>query len=105
MSDEIVCPNCGKDDHLRGEPQGKLIRITCSECALVWDRDPAPSCPQCASKGVRLVPQSVWEKSRGTQLSTVSIRMIYLCPDCDHHRLQRFLDSWTPLPPDENPAG
>ena len=35
---EIVCPNCGVDDHLSGERDGELIRITCSDCDLVWDR-------------------------------------------------------------------
>lgn len=105
MSEEIVCPSCGLDDHLSGERVGDIIRITCSGCRLEWDRDPSPSCPSCGSKAVRPVPQAVWEKARGTQLSTVSQRIIYLCPDCDRDRLQRFLDSWTPLPPDENPAG
>ena len=51
------------------------------------------------------MPQAVWEKSRGTQLSIVAMTTVYLCPDCDHDRLRRFLDSGTPLPPPDNPAG
>lgn len=104
-ADEIVCPSCRTDDHLQGERHGELIRITCSACALVWDRDPSPTCPTCDGKDVRPVPQAVWEKARGTQLSTVSLRTIYVCSTCDRDKLERFLHSWTPLPPDENPAG
>ena len=105
MGADIVCPSCGDDEHLRGEPHGDLIRIECTSCNLTWDRDPSPRCPTCASADVRPVPQAVWEKSRGTQLSMVSMRTVYLCPACDRERLQRFLESSTPLPPDENPAG
>lgn len=104
MTEAVVCPNCESDDHLAGETHGDLIRVTCSACHVVWDRDPSPSCRRCGSKDVRPVPQAVWEKSRGTQLSTAWLRILYLCPVCDRDRLQRFLDSGTPLPPDENPA-
>jgi ribosomal protein L37AE/L43A len=104
MSDEIVCPNCSSDEHLSGERRGDLIRLTCSACELVWDRDPSPSCPTCGNRDVRPVPQAVWEKARGSQLSIVSLNTVYLCPDCDSQRLRRFILSGTPLPPDDNPA-
>lgn len=104
MSDELVCPNCGLDEHLRGEQIGELIRITCSPCGLVWERDPSPRCRLCSGSAVRPVPQAVWEKSRGTQLSIVSMRTIYLCEVCDGDRLRDYIRSGTPLPPDENPA-
>jgi predicted RNA-binding Zn-ribbon protein involved in translation (DUF1610 family) len=104
MSDDLVCPNCGQEEHLRGERVGDLIRITCPPCGLVWDRNPSPRCPSCGNVDVRPVPQAVWEKSRGTQLSIVSMRTVYLCPVCDAERLQGFIRSGTPLPPDENPA-
>lgn len=104
MTDELVCPNCRSDEHLTGERRGSVIRISCGACELVWDRDPSPSCPKCGGRAVRPVPQAVWEKSRGTQLSTSFLKTIYLCPECDRDRLKRFLDSGTPLPPDENPV-
>ena len=104
MSDELVCPNCGLDDHLSGEPRGELIRITCSACELVWDRDPSPRCKRCGDAEVRAVPKAVWEKSRGTQLSIVALQTVYLCPACDAELLRGHLQSKTPLPPDENPA-
>lgn len=104
MSNDLVCPNCGRDDDLAGEPHDGLIRITCSACELVWDRDPSPRCRQCDSTSVRPVPQALWGKARGTQLVVVGLRTVYLCPDCDARLLRRYLDSGTPIPPDENPA-
>lgn len=104
MSGEVVCPNCHTDGDLRGERQGNLIRITCSGCNLVWDRDPAPRCPSCDRADVQPVPQAVWERSRGNQLSTVALRTVYLCPACDTEQLRRHHDSGSPIPPNENPA-
>jgi hypothetical protein len=104
MSNDIVCPNCARDDELSGQPHGGLIRITCARCDLVWDRDPSPMCAACGKGGLRPVAQAVWEKARGTQLSTVALRTIYLCPECDADVLRRHLDSGSPVPPDENPV-
>jgi len=104
MSETIVCPNCHRDDELTGQPHGDLIRITCGACNLVWDRDPSPRCATCANPAVRPVPQAVWEKSRGTQLSTVALQTVYLCPNCDADVLRRHLHSGSPVPPDENPV-
>ena len=104
MTDDIVCPNCGRDEHLGGERRGELIRIACSACNLVWDRNPSPRCPSCGRGDVRPVPQAVWERSRGTQLSVVALTTVYLCPHCDGEVLRRHLDSGSPVPPRENPA-
>lgn len=103
-AENIVCPSCGTDEHLQGSRNGDLIRISCSACNLVWDRDPSPSCPTCGERDVRPAPEAIWGKARGTQLVVLGLRTIYLCPHCDAARLRRFLDSGTPLPPDENPA-
>ncbi|MDA8359163.1 MAG: hypothetical protein M0Z95_23320 [Actinomycetota bacterium] len=104
MSDQIVCPNCGIDDHLSGQRRDQIIHITCSACKLEWDRDPSPHCRTCGNHDMRPVPQAVWEKSRGNQLSTVALHTIYLCPNCDAEKIRRHLDSGSPIPPDENPA-
>lgn len=103
MSD-IVCPNCGVEEHLTGERHGEVIRITCSACNLIWDRDPSPRCPTCAGADMCPVPQAVWEKARGNQLTTVALRTIYLCSTCDAGRLRAHLDSGSPVPPDDNPV-
>ena len=104
MSEDIVCPNCGRDEHLGGQRLGDVIRITCSACELVWDRDPSPRCPTCGRSNVRPVPQAVWERSRlqghGRQLGAPTL---YLCPQCDAQTLRRHLDSGSPVPPKENP--
>jgi predicted RNA-binding Zn-ribbon protein involved in translation (DUF1610 family) len=104
VSADIVCPNCGVDDHLSGDRRGDIIRITCTACQLEWDRDPAPRCASCGNPDVRPVPQAIWAKSRGNQLSTVALRTVYLCPACDADELRRYLDSGSPIPPKENPA-
>jgi len=104
MTDEIVCPSCGTDDHLSGESRGELIRITCAACRLEWDRDPSPRCRNCGSADVRAVPQAVVEKARGTQLSIIAMRAVYLCTTCDADLLRRQLQTNSPLPPEENPA-
>lgn len=105
MSDDLVCPSCGTDDHLAGVRDGELIHIRCDACDLSWDRDLTPRCGTCGRDDVRSAAQAVWEKSRGTQLSIVSVRTVYLCPDCDAEKFARVRESNTPLPPDDNPAG
>ncbi len=107
MDDDLICPACRSDDHLSGQRVGGLIRIVCAACGLSWDRDPSapPPCPSCRSGHVRAVPQAVVEKSRGTQLSIVAVRTVYLCASCDAQALRRQLQTNSPLPPEENPAG
>lgn len=104
MGEELSCPACATDEHLRGERVGEIIRIVCERCGLSWDRDLTPRCPQCGREDVHAAAQAVWEKSRGTQLSIVSVRTVYLCPDCDADRYARVRESNTPLPPDDDPA-
>jgi ribosomal protein S27AE len=104
MDDEILCPRCGADDELTGHPNGDVIRLTCRRCAVSWDRDPSPSCPTCASRDVVPVPQAVWDKARGTQLTVSFFRVVNLCSSCDAEVLARQQRTSSPLPPDENPA-
>lgn len=104
MDDELICPACATDQHLHGRRDGEVIHITCDGCGLSWDRDLTPRCPSCGRTDVHAAAQAVWEKSRGTQLSIVSVRTVYLCPDCDAEKYRRVRESNTPLPPEENPA-
>jgi Zn finger protein HypA/HybF involved in hydrogenase expression len=103
MGSDTTCANCGEEERLRGEREGETITITCEQCGLVWDRDLTPRCPTCGSTDVRAAFQSILEKSRGTQLSIQSMRLIQLCPTCDAERLAVYIKSNTPLPPDELP--
>ncbi len=103
MSD-LTCANCGEDDDLLGERDGEVITITCQACGLVWDRDLAPSCGTCGSTDVRPAFQAILDKSRGTQLSIQSMRLVHLCPTCDPEKLEAYLHSNTPIPPDELPV-
>ncbi len=101
---DLVCSNCGEDDRLQGQQIDDVITITCEACGLVWDRDLAPKCKTCGSADVRPAFQSILEKSRGTQLSIQSMRLIHLCPDCDSDVLAAYIKSNTPLPPAELPV-
>lgn len=102
MSD-LVCANCGEEEKLLGQQIDEVITITCEECGLVWDRDLTPRCPTCGRDDVRAAFQAIVEKSRGTQLSIQSMKLVYLCPDCDPDLLARWIESNSPLPPDELP--
>lgn len=104
MDDDLTCPRCQSDEHLRGDRDGEVIHIACESCDISWDRDLTPRCKTCGGGNVRSAAQAVWEKSRGSQLSIVSVRTVYLCPDCDADKLARVLESNTPLPPEDNPA-
>lgn len=100
---DIVCANCGEDENLDGERDGDTISITCASCGLVWDRDLRPVCETCGSDEVRKAFQAIVDKSRGTQLSIQSMRLVYLCPKCEPELLADYLASKSPLPPDELP--
>lgn len=104
MMADIVCPTCGEDERLLGERSDDTIEITCEACGTVWDRDLTPRCPTCATEDVRPAYQAILDKSRGTQLSIQSMRLVYLCPTCDAEQLRIYLQSNTPLPPDELPV-
>ncbi len=100
---DIACASCGEDENLDGERDGDKISITCANCGLVWDRDLRPVCTTCGSTEVRKAFQAIVDKSRGTQLSIQSMRLVYLCPTCEPDLLADYLASKSPLPPDELP--
>jgi len=100
----VVCPHCEEDENLVGETVDGAITITCGECGAVWERDMTPRCPTCGSTAVREALQAILDKSRGTQLSIQSMKVVWLCPECDADTLRRYLDSNTPLPPDVMPV-
>jgi hypothetical protein len=100
---DIACANCGEDENLDGERDGDMISITCASCGLVWDRDLTPICDTCGSDQVRKAFRAIVDKSRGTQLSIQSMRLVYLCPECEPALLADYLASKSPLPPDELP--
>ena len=102
-SSDLVCARCGEEEQLRGERVDDVITITCERCGLVWNRDLTPTCPTCGSVDVRPAFQSILDKSRGTQLSIQSMKLIHLCPTCDPDLLADYLKSNTPIPPDELP--
>ena len=100
----VTCPNCDEDENLVGSSLDETITITCGECGCVWDRDLTPRCPACGTIDVRPAMQAIVDKSRGTQLSIQSMRLVHLCPDCDAEKLADYLQSNSPLPPDELPV-
>lgn len=100
---DIACANCGEEEHLVGERTGESITITCEMCGLIWDRDLTPQCPACGSLEVRPAFQAIVDKSRGTQLSIQSMRLVHLCPVCDAEQLADYLQSNSPLSPAELP--
>ena len=104
---EIACPRCGEQESLLGRTEGpsgeETITVTCGSCDLEWERDLTHRCPTCGSDAVRPALQSIVEKSRGTQLSIQSLRVVHLCPDCDTEQLAIWNRSNTPLRPAELP--
>lgn len=104
MSEEIRCPSCGEDDHLRGTNVDGVITITCGTCDTVWERDRERRCPRCGAGDLYPVPVAILEKSRGTQLSIMSTRPEYLCWVCDRDLIDGQRRSGTPIMPDELPA-
>ncbi len=99
----ISCANCGEDENLDGDRDGDIIEITCQKCGLVWERDLTPTCETCGTTDVRPAFQAIVDKSRGTQLSIQSMRLVHLCPNCQPDLLADYLASKSPLPPDELP--
>ncbi len=105
MSTRLVsCPRCGEDENLDGRPVGETIVINCGSCSLEWARDPRPSCDRCGGTDLRPAFEAVVEKSRGTQLSMQSARLVHLCPVCDAARLHDYQRTNSPLMPDELPT-
>lgn len=105
MAIEITCPRCGETERLRGARAGGVIELTCEVCATTWTRDPTPACPSCGSDDLQSVPLAIVEKSRGTQLSVVGIRMLTCCRACDGDVIRRWQRNRpNPLMPDELPT-
>lgn len=104
MSTPVSCPNCGEEDELDGRTVDGAIVVTCGVCAVEWERDQTPSCPKCASTDVRPAFEAIVEKSRGTQLSMQSARLIHLCSVCDAARLADYHRTSSPLMPAELPT-
>jgi transcription elongation factor Elf1 len=104
MSRLVSCPRCGEDDDLRGATVDDAIVVTCGACALQWERDVTPRCPTCGSTDVRPAFEAVVEKSRGTQLSMQSARLVHLCAVCDAARLADYHRTNSPLMPDALPT-
>ena len=104
MSSLVSCPRCGEDENLTGATVGGAITVTCGSCDLGWERDFTPRCPTCGNDDVRPAFEAIVEKSRGTQLSMQSARLIYLCPVCDAGRLTDYHKTSSPLMPAELPT-
>ena len=105
MSIEVVCPACGEEDLLTGSRSGDKIQLSCSTCGQSWERDPSPKCGTCDGDDLQGVVQAIVEKSRGTQLSVVGTRIVYLCRTCDAVVLERYnRNRPNPLMPDQLPT-
>ena len=109
MSDEIICPACGEDDDLSGQPVdaddvGAGIRITCGACSTSWSRINEVHCPRCDGTNMYLAPVAIIEKSRGSQLSILGTRTTPLCWVCDRDLVDAQRQSGTALMPDELPT-
>lgn len=100
----VSCPHCGEEENLDGERDGDLIVVRCGECGVRWERVATPTCGTCGSTDVRPAFEAVVEKSRGTQLSMQSARLVHLCPVCDAARLADHQRTNSPLMPAELPT-
>ena len=67
---EIVCPNCGEDEYLKGDSKesrnAEKVTVICESCDIKWERDLTPRCPSCSSEDLRVAVRSIVDKSRGT---------------------------------------
>jgi hypothetical protein len=106
MALEIACPSCGESEELSGRRRDEHIEITCGGCGQIWDRPTSPVCPECNGDDLVAVPLAIVEKSRGTQLSVVGIRIVHLCTSCDADAIERWQKNRpNPLLPAELPTG
>lgn len=97
MAHELICPSCGEDEELRGEPRQGDIRISCGSCGAVWMRG-APVCATCGGRDIVERPQAMTRYSRGTQLSVVGWRQLPLCRGCDADALGLSIGENVPVP-------
>lgn len=105
MALDIECPVCGEVDDLIGERRDETIAITCGQCGQTWERPTSPVCSECEGDDLQAVPHAIVERSRGTQLSVVGIRIVHLCYRCDAEDIRRWQDNRpNPLLPRELPT-
>ena len=90
MALDIACPLCGESDDLTGERADELITVTCGACGHAWSRSVTWACPECGGRDTLMVPTAILERSRGTQLSVVGIRMVPMCEECDRDDIERW---------------
>jgi transposase-like protein len=105
MALDIICPICGETEELVGRRVEDQIEITCGSCGQTWQRPTTPTCAHCDGADLQAVPLAIVERSRGTQLSVVGIRIVHLCTDCDAEVIERWQRNRpNPLLPDELPT-
>lgn len=105
MALDVACPVCGESEDLAGSSSDDRISITCGNCGQAWERPTTPACPKCGAADLQPVPLAIVEKSRGTQLSVVGIRIVHLCPTCDADDIDRWQRNRpNPLLPGELPT-
>jgi hypothetical protein len=90
MDLDIACPVCAEADQISGRRLEEHIEITCGSCGQTWKRPTTPICQQCRGADLQEVPLAILEKSRGTQLSVVGIRIVHLCTTCDADDIARW---------------
>lgn len=102
---DISCPICGEAEKLTGRRRPDHIDISCASCGQTWARPTAPRCAQCGGDDLQEVPLAIVERSRGTQLSVVGIRIVHLCSTCDAAKIAKWqANRPNPLLPDELPT-
>ena len=99
----VACPRCSECDELVGRSVDDQIEVEGQACGLTWFRNLQPQCAKCDSRDVRPAYEAVVVKSRGTQLSMQSAKLIYLCEHCDTVKLSQYLITNSPLMPDSLP--
>jgi len=104
MSHLVMCKRCHESDDLEGFSENDQISVRCLKCGLTWVRDLTPKCLKCDSVKVRPAFEAIVSKSRGTQLSVQSSKLIYLCEDCDASRLKDYQIRNSPIMPKDLPT-
>lgn len=79
----LVCPECGEEEELRGEPRGGLIWIQCERCSHEWPRD-RDVCPRCGRRSLADQREPLIQKARGTQQSIIGYRIVEECWACGY---------------------
>ena len=104
MNHLVACQRCSESENLEGLSTDDGISVRCLECGLTWTRDLTPKCITCKSERVRPAFEAIVAKSRGTQLSVESSKLIFLCEVCDESRLKEYQSSNSPIMPKDLPT-